>query len=614
MLSWLESIRERWRCETDGAGLALVRMLVALAVLVEMSGLLIYDEVAELIVDPQVHFKYALFQWIGPPQGLMPQVFVWSLAVISVLVLVGWRTRWTASLMAAGYLYWFLIDATNYSDHGYLVCLLSVLVAWLPTNRWASVDAYLHRENRTLVPGWTVELVRTQLALVYFFFGLSMLNGDWLSGAPLVAWAETETENPAISFLAGHSTVVLWLARLLPFLYVGLGPLLWWKRTRMIAIVVVTVFQVWDQVGFHLGVSPWLLTGLNLVYFDSAGWRRWGAACAGWLARWAVLRVIWKGLCRLGWMVDACVSWFDDTPLIGEAKSSAKRLAEAPVETSVEPFPVAARGAVVVWLVLQCWLPLRWATIEANPDWTDLATTFAWRGQHRDKQCELKMSVIQPSQELRWPLDPTDEFPVPQAIFYRDVELEKLGLSEGFLKDLVSGPEETRGARIAALKLPAAEAERIFANYRATVSLRLAAHQYEQLVQRPELIRQYAHRLGRVLSELLKEEVQVHADLRVKLNHRPAQRQLSDQEDLDLLEFQTAHELAGKLAALRPELPSAGERIASAKEWAIRRKQELEQQYDIVPEKDKRQGEPVKLPGFTDDDERWFQEKYAKGK
>ncbi len=263
-------------------------------------------------------------------------------------------------------------------------------------------------------------------------------------------------------------------------------------------------------------------------------------------------------------------------------------------------------------MVLQCWMPVRYVTLEARPDWTDLASTFAWRGQHRDKQCELKMSVIQPSQELRWPLDPTDEFPVPQAIFYTDEQLESMGLSEGFLKDLVSGPEETRGARIEALKLPDAEAERIFINHRASVRLRLATHQYEQLVQRPELIRQYAHRIGQVLSEQLKEEVQVHANLLVKLNHRPAQRMLSDQEDFDLLNIPTVNALAQKLARLSPELPPVSERIASAKEWAIRRRMELEQEYDIVPEKDRRQGEPIKLPGFSEEDERWYQKTFAR--
>ena len=612
MLSLIDSIRERWRGETDGAGLAVLRMLVALSVLGEMLDVWLSDGVAELLVDPQVHFKYALFDWIGPPQGLMPQVFVWSLAIVAGMVFVGWRTRWTALLMASGYVYWFLIDAANYTDHGYLVCLLSVLVAWLPTNRWASIDAYLGREPRTRVPGWTVELVRTQVALVYVFFALALLNSDWLSGAPLIAWTETESEGGAAAILAGHPRLVLLLSWLVPLLYLAAAPGLWWPPTRGVALVALALFQIGDQFAFHLSPSPLLLTGVNLIFCDSARWRSWGAALSAWVSRWSAINVVWRLLCRLGWMVDACVNWFDDTPLVGEAKARARTVTSSLPVSQVVLFPTSARWAVTAWLVLQCWLPVRYVTLEAVPDWTDLATTFAWRGQHRDKQCELKMSVIQPSQELRWPLDPTDEFPVPQAIFYTDAQLTALGLSEGFLKDLVSGAEATRGARIAGLKLSDAEALRIFANYRATVQLRLAAHQYEQLVQRPELVRQYAHRIGQVLSELLQEEVQVHASLQVKLNHRPAQLMLSDQVDLDLMDSHSANQLAEKLARLNPELPAVDQRIAAAKEWAIRRRQELEQQYDIVPEKDRRQGEPVKLPGLSDEDERWYQATFVK--
>ena len=610
----IESIRDRWRGETDGAGLAVVRMLVALNVLIEMLDVWFSDGVTELLVDPQVHFKYALFDWLGPPQGLMPYVFVWSLAIAAGMVLLGWRTRWTASLMAIGYVYWFLIDAANYTDHGYLVCLMAILVAWLPTNRWASIDAYMEREKRTLVPSWTVELVRTQIALVYLFFALSLLNSDWFRGAPLIAWAETETENGAVSMLAGHPSLVLWLARLMPFLYLVTALCLWWKRTRIVALVAMGLFQVWDHFGFHLTVSPLLLTGLNLVFCDSYPWRAWGTALSQWLSRWSIVNLVWRWLCKLGWIIDASVSWFDDTPLIGETKPSARSCVSSEPVLPKETFPTSARWAVAAWMVLQCWLPVRYVTLEAVPDWTDLATTFAWRGQHRDKQCELKMSVIQPSQELRWPLDPTDEFPVPQAIFYTDAQLAGMGLSEGFLKDLVSGPEATRATRIAALKLSPAEAERMFVNYRASIRLRLAAHQYEQLVQRPELVRQYAHRIAHVLGDLVGEEVQVHANLLVKLNHRPAQLQLSDGEDMDLMDYHSANQLAVKLARLNPTLPPLDERVASAKAWAIQRKVELEQNYDIVPEKDRRQGEPVKVPIFSDEDERWYQEKYVQRK
>src|SRR3954468_23911764 len=98
MMRLVSDVRGRWQGQTDGAGLAIVRILVALSVLVEMLQLWLSDGVKDLIVDPQVQFKYPLFGWIGPPQGMMPQVFVWSLMIIAAMVVIGWRTRWTASL------------------------------------------------------------------------------------------------------------------------------------------------------------------------------------------------------------------------------------------------------------------------------------------------------------------------------------------------------------------------------------------------------------------------------------------------------------------------------------------------------------------------------------
>jgi hypothetical protein len=495
-------------------------------------------------------------------------------------------------------------------------------VAWLPTNRWASVDAYMGRETRTLVPGWTVEFVRVQISLVYFFFALSLLNSDWLNGAPLIAWAETETDSPLATLLAGKPGLVLGVAWFIPALYLIAIPCLWSKRTRWFALVSLAVFHIWDVLTFHLSVSPWLLTGVNLVFCDTSGWRRWCEVAASQLPKWSAAQFSWRLLCRLGLIIDGCVSWFDDTPLIGEAKTVTRAYVE-PVKpiVPVSTFPVLARSLVTAWLILQCWLPIRYVTLESRPDWTDLATTFAWRGQHRDKECELKISVIQPQLGLRWTLDPTDEFPVPQAIFYTEKELTKLRLSEGTLKDLVSGPEETRSEHFAALKISTEEAQRIVDNYHATLQLRLAPHQNEQLLQRPEFIRQYAQRIGQVLNGRLADGVQVHADLRVRLNHRPWQQMLSDDyetklddSETNLLDFHSANELADKLPVPGTQLPPVAERIVAAKEWAERRRLESEQDYDIVHDKNRPKGEPVKLPPFTDDDERWYQAKFAKNK
>lgn len=613
------AIRERWQAETDGAGLAVVRIALAIFVLVEMFELWLTGGVTEFIIEPQVEFKYALFNWIGRPQGLMPFVLAWVLMGLAAAVAVGWRTRWTASLLALGYAYWFLLDAANYSDQGYLVCILAGLIAWLPTNRWASADAYMGRENRTTVPGWTVELLRTQLILVYVFFGMSLLNRDWFNGAPLIAWVETEAESNVLAqLLAGQTTLIRALGWFIPVLFLSIGPLLYWKRTRYLALILITAFQIFDYLTFQLSVAPVLMAVSNLSFVEPGKLRTLGNWLSLCLQRLPLSGFVWRELCRLGWVADACVSWFDDTPLWGGRTSGSR-----PSQTMAAPGKVsgkeslavhspAPQWAIALWLIVQIWLPLRSITLETHPDWSDLATTFAWRGQHRDKQCDLKLFVIQPSQELEWPLDPTDEFPVPMAIFFTEAKLTSLGLSEGLLKDLIAGPESTLADRIQNLNLPEVEVRRILDCYRATVLLRLAGHQYEQLVQRPELIRQYAHRIADVLSRQLGERVQVQADLEVKLNHRPAEPLFRDRTKTDLAEIKSVFELSTKIVNFKEPLPAIEQRIAFAKEWAEQRRIELEQNFDIVsPKHPQSQGEPAKLPAFSDADERWFQEKYG---
>jgi hypothetical protein len=631
MMSIWSAIRERWQAETDGAGLAIVRIAVGVAVLIEVLEAGISAGVTELLVEPQVEFKYAFFKWLARPQGLMPYVLVWVLASLAAAVLVGWRTRWTALLLALGYAYWFLIDAANYSDHGYLVCVLAVLVAWLPTNRWASVDAYLGRENRTMVPGWTVELLRTQLIIVYSFFGLALLSQDWFTGAPLIAWVEIDADsNPLVSLISGHTTLVRAAACLLPVVYLTIGPLLCWRRTRLAALIAITAIQLFDQLTFQISISPLLMSASNLIFCDPTHLRKLGNWLVAGLGRLPLSGFLWAGLCKLGWVIDGCVSWFDDTPLFGATDASSIAQSKTTSENSMRPGSVqssvaksssnvmttaspAPQWAIVLWLIIQLWMPVRYITLEKHPDWSDMATTFAWRGQHRDKQCTLKLYVIQTSQELEWPLDPTEEFPVPMAIFYTEQKLESLGLSEGALKDLIAGPESTLADRISSLNLSESESRRIFDCYQSTVKLRLAGHQYEQVVQRPELIRQYAHRIAEVLTQPLGERVQVQADLQIRLNHRPAEPLFRDRTKIDLAEVNDAFELASSIARSKEPLPELGQRIAYAKQWAEQRRIELEEDFDIISAKHPRtKGEPVKLPAISDEDERWFQKKWGR--
>lgn len=614
MIDFISRFTQRWNGDTHGAGLAVTRWIVSLAILLEMWYVWSVDGVNELIVEPETTFQYPLFGWLGKPQGLMPYVLVLFIAGMAISVFLGWRTRVTAWLLALSYGYWFLFDASNYSDHRYLTVLLTILLAWLPCHRWLSVDRYAGREKSDLVPAWTVELVRLQLVITFFYFGSSLLSRDWLAGAPLIAWAATDPEAFPFAWFNTRPELLTGLAWLFPTVFLLAIPALYWNKSRWFALGCLAGLQIFDAVSYEVSVSAWMLAVLPVIFCDASFLQSVGDRIRRWISRIRIFAPIGALLTRLGSLIDNMVSWFDDTPLWGRPKS--QPTASAVPGHAPHLMMHLTSWLVAGWIFLQAVLPVRHLLIETRPDWTDLATMFAWRGQHIDKQCTLKLSVIQPSQELRWPLDPTDEFPIPLAMFYTEEYLDSQGLSEGVLKDLISGPVETRLARVKMGGMTDAQAQKVLGqlltNFNDTERLRLSTHQYEQMVQRPELLRQYAFKIGEQLKRLLKEDIQVHAELIVKLNHRPAQTMLSDDPENDLLDCLTIQDLVLRLEPLKNALPAVADRIAAARTWAEQRRLELEQDYDIVSGKNPNlPGEPIKLPPLSEEDERLLQEKFG---
>ena len=164
-----KSPRERLEADVDGAALGAFRIVLACQVLWDVAWLAATGGITERFFEPEFYFKYPYFEFVQPPTGLVPYVFFGAIAAAGMAVLVGWHTRISTKLLCAGVLYWFLIDAAHYSDHGYLVCVASVFAAWLPVNRWMSSDRWVGREPRQTVPFWTLLLTRLQVFLVFFF-------------------------------------------------------------------------------------------------------------------------------------------------------------------------------------------------------------------------------------------------------------------------------------------------------------------------------------------------------------------------------------------------------------------------------------------------------------
>src|SRR5579871_4806716 len=125
---------DRLEAEVEGASLGLFRMLVALQVLWDVGMLAWTGRLTNRFVEPDFFFKYPFLAFIRPPTGLAPYAFFAGITFAAIAVLVGWRTRWATRILAILVVYWFLIDASNYSDHGYLLCLFCLLLTVLPVN------------------------------------------------------------------------------------------------------------------------------------------------------------------------------------------------------------------------------------------------------------------------------------------------------------------------------------------------------------------------------------------------------------------------------------------------------------------------------------------------
>jgi len=598
-------VNSRLEQEIDAASLAVVRMVVALAAGWEVLRFVLADGIATRLQNAQFLFTYPLFGFVRPLPGLLPYAFFAALGLLVAAVLVGWQTRITSKLLAAGMLYWFLLDATAYSDHAYLLNLLLVLVAWLPVNRWMSSDCLMGREKRSSVPAWTLGLIRVQILLVYVHSGLSQLNGDWLRGAPLAEWLSLSAPGPVANLASGSPALAIGLAWLNVAFELSVGFLLWMPRTRRGALVAALLYHLLDAVWLHIGVSPVLMAAMSFAFCEPDWPRPVAERLRTFLGAVPGTAFLGNMLCTAGRVIDRGVSWFDDTPVFGGA-AIPKEQAEAPRYILSEP----VKYVVAAWLVVQIVVPLRQIVLPGPPEWTSFGSRFAWRGAKAEKQPRVELTLVQPDRQLSWVLDPLGEYPVPMELIADAAGLLSKNLDEGALRDLVGGTEDTLPLRIKGLGLEVAEADRLLRMYEDTDLLALAPEEYLAMLREPDLLRQYCERVRIVMSSLLGRPVMVRAATEMTLNHRPFAPLIGARTDLSAVE--SAFDLGPVILPLKEPLPPYAERVERARELIEER--ERERALALPTSGERRPPEPVKVPAFTDEDERWFEETYGTGK
>ncbi len=156
-----------------------------------------------LYIQPKFYFPYEGFEFIKPLSGNGMYV-VFALMILAALcILLGLFYRIATILFFILFTYVELIDKTNYLNHYYFVSIISLMLCFLPANKYASLDVrFGFTEKATHIPNWCIFIIQLQIGLVYFFAGIAKINPDWLLHAqPLKIWLKSRDHFPVIGFL-----------------------------------------------------------------------------------------------------------------------------------------------------------------------------------------------------------------------------------------------------------------------------------------------------------------------------------------------------------------------------------------------------------------------------
>lgn len=236
--------------------LAIVRIGVGLAVLLELPNTAI---VLLQLDDPQI-IRVPVLRWTPAVNDSLAWILIGLWAATALALLVGWRTRRAAAALSATLATVVLLDQQLFSNHLYLMVLLSAMLAIANSGAALSLDAR-RAGKQAEISRWPVWLLQFQVSAVYLFAALAKLNPDFLSGSA-VATSLRRVGPLAVPDAWRSMEPMLILAVLAVCAEAFVALAIWSVRWRPTAFVV--------ALGLHASLALWFAPTYPLIIFAAA--------------------------------------------------------------------------------------------------------------------------------------------------------------------------------------------------------------------------------------------------------------------------------------------------------------------------------------------------------
>ena len=224
-----------------------------------------------LYIQPKFFFAYEGFECIKPLTGNGMYLVFAFMIIAAIGILLGLFYRVAIILFFLLFTYVELLDKTNYLNHYYFVSIISLMLCFLPANKYAALDVkFGFTKKATFIPFWCIGIIQLQIGFVYFFAGIAKINTDWLLHAqPLKIWLKSRDFFPIIGFLFDY--------KITPYIFSWFGMLfdvsifffLINKKTRPFAYAAVVVFHLLTGYLFQIGVFPYVMIVATWIFFSA---------------------------------------------------------------------------------------------------------------------------------------------------------------------------------------------------------------------------------------------------------------------------------------------------------------------------------------------------------
>lgn len=254
----------------DSRGLALFRIAFGAILICHFAQEYFTGTVLVRYYPEVFHFTFPFFHFVKPLSAEAMNALLVAFLFLLVLFTVGFFSRYVSVLCWLIYTYLFLLDVAFYNNHYYLISLVFFLFSISDAGSAWSADSLL-KKKQSEIPYWQLLIFRIQFVIVYFYGGISkIINPDWSDNSSTSEMLASSLTKNGIEL---SNELVLFFSKLTTwgglFFDLGIGFLLFHRKTRWFAFILIIGFNVTNSLIFNIGIFPWMMIASLLLFIPS---------------------------------------------------------------------------------------------------------------------------------------------------------------------------------------------------------------------------------------------------------------------------------------------------------------------------------------------------------